>query len=149
VLYKTRLSVDTHRVEVEHIRQTSLLPAVNAIITEKGTPKVSVSELTQAGYNGDTFLEKYILHFHCEHTVEVGNLLQCSWYFAVIIVTFARTTLDESAPQKLPEVLPYRALSPVPKSEALSKRSRHGITDGRTDHKINLGGPILVQEVEG
>ncbi len=46
------------------------------------------------------------------------------------------------------DVHPYRTLSPVPKSKALSKRSRHGITDERTDHEIDLGGPMLVQEVK-
>ena len=32
---------------------------------------------------------------------------------------------------------------------ALSKWSGYGITDRRTDHEVDLGGPILVQEIEG
>ena len=57
------------------------------------------------------------------------------------------TTLNKSASKRI-EVHPYRTLSPVPKSKALSKWPRHEITDERTDHEVDLGSPVLVQEVE-
>jgi len=42
--------------------------------------------ITQAGDNGDTFLEKDILHFGGNHRIKVVNLLHCPWNLAVIIM---------------------------------------------------------------
>jgi hypothetical protein len=48
---------------------------------------MNVGKLTQAGYNGDTFLEKDIFHCRREHAIQAENLVRRSWNFVVIIVT--------------------------------------------------------------
>ena len=134
-----------------HIRHISLLPVVNTIINENNTPELNVYKLAQAGYNGDIFLEKYIFHCRRKHAVQAKNLVQRSWNFAVIIMTcLARTTLNKSALKKLLEYTLTETLSASPlRAKHFRKWSRHEITDERTDHEVDLGGPMLVQEVEG
>ncbi len=75
MLNEAGLSVDKYRVEMNHIRHTSLLPVVNTDINEKDAPKMNVRKLTQAGHNGDAFLDKDILHCCRKHAIEAENLI--------------------------------------------------------------------------
>jgi hypothetical protein len=61
-----------------------IIACINATINDNNTPKVC--KLTQAGYNGDTFLEKDIFHCRRKHGVQARNFVKRSWNFVVIIM---------------------------------------------------------------
>lgn len=129
---------------IRRLRQTSLFPVDHFTVGIHFSGKKLRIRHTNTRYDGNAFVQKYLLHLLCHSPIQVVNFISRSWYLVVFIMSVQGRV--RRASQCIYSL--YLALSPVPIRSWVHRPCIEDIGQTRTYHKIYLRRPVFIQIVQ-